>query len=80
MLDEVQSVDVELITTMIDLPLVGIDPAQSLRKDQETVKIARVKDKYDLAMANRGFLISSINDYTIHFVAKVLSCKMLCKL
>ena len=39
-----------------------------------------VKDKYDLAMAKRGFLISSINDYTIHFVAKVLSCKMLCKL
>ena len=42
--------------------------------------IAMVKDKYDLAMAKRGFLISSINDYTIHFVAKVLSCKMLCKL
>ena len=80
MLDEVQSVDVELITTMIDLPLVGIDPAQSLRKDQETVKIARVKDKYDLAMANRGFLISSINEYIIFFDAKVLSSKILHKL
>ena len=42
--------------------------------------IARVKDKYDLVMANKGFLISSINDYTIRFVAKVFSCKILCKL
>ena len=42
--------------------------------------IAMVKDKYDLAMAKRGFLISSINDYTIRFVTKVLSCKIFCKL
>ena len=40
----------------------------------------RVKDKYDLIRDNKGFLISSINDFTIGFVAKVLACKMLCKM
>ena len=54
--------DVELIATMIGLPLVGIDLVQYLRKYQETLMIERVKDKYDLTMANKGFLISSIND------------------
>ena len=72
--------DVELIAMMIGLPLVGIDLVQYLRKYQETLMIARVKDKYDLTMANKGFIISSINDYTIRFVTKVLSCKILCKL
>ena len=42
--------------------------------------ITRVKDKYDLTMANKGFLISSINDYTVHFSMKVLACKMLHKM
>ena len=42
--------------------------------------IMMVKDTYELVMANRGFLISSINDTIIRFATKVLSCKMLCKL
>ena len=42
--------------------------------------IEKVKDMYDLVRENIGFLILSINDYIIHFVAKVLSCKMLCNM
>ena len=42
--------------------------------------IEMVKDKYDLTRDNWGFIISSINDYIVCFVVKVLSCKMLCKI
>ena len=42
--------------------------------------IARVKDKYELTRDNRGFLISSINEFTIRFAVKVLYCKMLHKM
>ena len=40
----------------------------------------RIKEKYELTRYNKGFLISSINDYIIHFVAKVLAYKILRKM
>ena len=72
--------DVELIAVITGFPLAGIDPTQYLPKDQDTVVMTMVKDTYDLTKANRGFLISSINDYIVLFDVKVLSCKMLCKI
>ena len=36
----------------------------------------KLKDKYDLNKYTRGFLISSINDHTVGFVAKVLATKL----
>ena len=72
--------DVELIEVITGLPLQGIDPAQYLRKDQDTVMTVRVKDMYDLTRSNKGFLISSINHYIVRFVMKVLAYKMLRKM
>ena len=72
--------DCKLIAMITSLPMAGMDHAPYLLKYQETMMIAKVKYKYDLVRANRGLLISSINDYTIRFVAKVLSCKMLHKM
>ena len=69
--------DVDLIATLTGLPLASIDPAPYLWKDEGIVMTARVKDEYDLNRDNKGFLISSINDFTVHFAAKVLVWKML---
>ena len=69
--------DVELIAVITGFPLAGIDLTQYLPKDQDTVVMTMVKDTYDLTKANRGFLISSIKDYTGRFAVKLLSCKML---
>ena len=66
---------VELIAAIKGLPLSDIDPVQYLRKDQEKVMIERVKDMHDFVRANILFLILSINEYTIIFSMKVLSCK-----
>ena len=40
----------------------------------------KLKDKYDLSRDTRGFLITSINDHTIWFAAKVLATKLLQKM
>ena len=76
-LDKAYSVDVNLILEITGLPQVGVDPMSFLKKDKDPSMIVRDKDKYDVVRANIGFLISSINDHTIHFIMKILSCKML---
>ena len=80
MLKKAYSVDFKLIAMITSLPMAGMDHAPYLLKYQETMMIEKVKDKYDLVRANKGFLISSINDYTVCFDTKVLFCKMLCKM
>ena len=72
--------DVELIAVITGLPFVGIDPTRFLRKDQENVIETRMKEKYDVTRDNKGFLISSISDHTVRFVAKVLDSKLLHKI
>ena len=42
--------------------------------------MTRVKGKYDLTRANKGFLISSINYYIVIIAMKVLDCKILHKM
>ena len=54
-LDKPISVDVELITVIIGLPLPGIDRASYLRKYQDTVMMIKMIDKYDLVRDNKGF-------------------------
>ena len=76
-LDKAYLVDVDLISLITSLPRVGIDPTPYLRKEKDIVMITRVKDKYELVRANKGFLISSINNTIVRFTAKILSCKML---
>ena len=72
--------DVKIISAIPGLSMAGMDPSLYLRKYQEIMMITKVKEKYDLVRANRGFLISSVNDYIVRFDVKVLSCKMLCKI
>ena len=48
-----------------------------LKKEMDPLMIARVKDKFDVVRANRGFLILSIYDPTIHFVEMIFSYNML---
>ena len=79
-LDNPISVDIELIATIIGLPVVGMNPTPFLRKYQETMISVRMKEKYDVIRDKRGFLISSINDHTVCFAAKVLASKMLHKM
>ena len=79
-LDRAYSIGVELIALIMGLPHSGINPAPYLCKDQDPMMVSKVKDKYDLVRANIGFLISSIDDNSVKFVAKVLSYKMLCKM
>ena len=48
--------------------------------DHDVSMVNRMKEKYDLTRDKRVFPISSINDTTILFAAKVLSRKMLQKM
>ena len=76
-LDKPYSIDVNLISIITSLPQVILDPMSFLKKDKDAVMIPRIKDTYDVVRANRGFLISSINETIVCFVAKILSYKML---
>ena len=69
-------VDFKLISAITGLPLAGIDPMPFFRKDQDIVLMNNMKDKYDLSRDTIGFLISSINDHTIGFSAKVLDSRL----
>ena len=71
------SVDVYLISAIIGLPQAGVYPTFVLKKDKDPTMITRIKNKYDMVRANKGFLISSIGYSAIRFVAKMLYCKML---
>ena len=64
-LDKLYSVDVGLISIIIGLPRVGLDPVSVLDKDKDSALIVKFKDKYDMARSSRGFSISSINDPNI---------------
>ena len=74
--------DVEFTVVIIGLPLASIDPTSYLRKYQDTVLTAKMKDKYDkVSIDNKGFLITSIKcDHVVWFVVKVLARKLLCKM
>ena len=76
-LNTLYRVDVELISSAVGLLHSGIDPTPYLRVNRDVMKM---NEKYDLQHANRGFLISSITDNTVRFTAKILSCKLLCKM
>ena len=57
-----------------------MDPTPLLKKDQEATIATQMKEKYDVVRNKRGFFINSINNYTVCFVEKVLSSKLLCNM
>ena len=65
-IDKPYSVDIELIALITGLPHSGIEPKPYLW-DQDTTMIIKFKDKYALFYANKGFLISSIEDNSMRF-------------
>ena len=73
-------VDVELIASIIGLLFAAMDPTPLLKKDKKVGIAMGMKEKYDVVRNKRGFLIESINDYTIQFGAKVLESMLLHKM
>ena len=69
--------DVDLILSITGLSNVGEGPAPYLHPNKDTTKM---KKKYELQRAGRGFLIAPIEDNTVRFTAKILSCKLLRKM
>ena len=76
-LEKEYSVDVNLISTITGISRGWLDPLSLLEKGKDPVRISRIKKKYGMVKASRGFLILSINDPNVHFTAKILSYKML---
>ena len=76
-LDKAYSIDFNFISRITCLSQAGVDPMPFLKKEMDPLMIARVKDKFDVVRANRGFLILSIYDPTIHFVEMIFSYNML---
>ena len=76
-LDKPYSVDVDLISVITGLQRAGTDTVSILGKDKDPALITKVKNKYDLDRANRGFLVSSINDPAVRLAIMILSCKVL---
>ena len=57
-----------------------MDTTLLLKKDQEAETTTHMKKKYDVVRNKRGFMIDSINKYTVCFVSKVLVSKLLHKM
>ena len=71
-LDKPYSIDVNLISTITGLLRAGVDPTSLLKKDKDPTMITRIKNKYGMVRAKKGFLISPTNDPTVHFTTKTL--------
>ena len=55
-MDRKISVDVDLMASIIGLPLAGVDPMPFFtRKEQDFGLVNRMKEKYDLTRDTRGF-------------------------
>ena len=69
--------DVELIATIMRLPLTGLDPTPFLDgKEKYIVLTKKLKDKYELTKETRHFFIAFINDRIVQFATKVLARKL----
>ena len=73
-------IDIELIAIITCLPFIGMDPTPLLRMYQEVSISTQMKKKYDIVRENIVYMISSINYYTIHLVAKVFSSNLMQKI
>ena len=76
-LDQPYPVDVELISAITGLPKSGEDPASCLCQGMD---ITKMKTKYKLQRKGRGSSIPLIEDPSMQFTARILSCKLLHKM
>ena len=61
-------VDVDLIASIIGLPLAWVNPILFVvRKEQDPGLVRKMKEKYNPARDNMAFSIASINETTIWF-------------
>ena len=67
-LDQKYSMDIELIATIIGLPLTNVESTPYFKKYQDTLMTNKLKDKYYLTKDTNGFLIASINDHIVCLV------------
>ena len=72
------SVYVELISAILGLPKVGVNPTLLFTgNQQDSSLVGHMKEKYNLSRDKRGFYISSINDTSVRFTTRVISSKIL---
>ena len=75
------SVDVDIISSITRLPLIGFYPSPFFSgKEQDLGLVNRMKEKYKMSRDKRGFSIASINDTIVQFAMKILSSKLLRKM
>jgi hypothetical protein len=79
-LEQLISIDVELITYITGLPSWGEDPTQFLEdKTKEKALAEEMKKKYGTERGSRGIIIKRISDATTRMATKIMACKLLKK-
>jgi len=79
-LEELVSIDIELIAFIIGLPSNGKNPTQYLDdKTKEKALIEDMKKTYGTERVSRGIIIKQISDATTRLTKKLMACKVLRK-
>jgi hypothetical protein len=79
-LDNLVSIDVELIAHITGLSSRGMDPTQFLDdKTKEKALAEEMKKKYGTDRGTQGIIIKRINDVATQMATKILACKLLRK-
>jgi hypothetical protein len=79
-LENIVSIDVEIIANIIGFPSWGMGPMQFLDdKAMEKALAEEMKKKYGTNRGTRGIIIKRINDVATQMGTKILTCKLLRK-
>jgi len=79
-LDNLASIDVELMANLTGFPSRGMDITHFLDdKAREKVLAKEMKNKYGTDRGIRGIIIKTINDAMTQLGTKILACKLLRK-
>jgi hypothetical protein len=79
-LEQLVSIDVELIAHITGLPSRGMDPTQFLEdKTKEKALAEEMKKKYGTERGSRGIIIKRISDIATRMATKIMACKLLRK-
>jgi hypothetical protein len=79
-LEQVVSIDVELIAYITGLPSRGEEPMQFLEdKTKEKALAEEMKKKYGTKRGSRGIIIKRISDAVTRMATKIMACKLLRK-
>ena len=71
-------IDIDLIFVIARFPKVGFDPTLVFAsKEQDSILVTSMKEKYNITKDKRVFSIVSINDKGVWFMVKEFSHKLL---